>query len=91
MCSPFIVIPPSKQRSAPRICTRDLGRSRFWRGALKPRAAGAVLLAEVYPSEKYRGESEKYRGEKVRKYNRIFVRVKPFSSVFIDFRTLSRA
>jgi hypothetical protein len=29
-----------------------------------PRAAGAVLPAEVYPSEKY-------RGEKVRKYNRI--------------------
>src|SRR6202171_4631439 len=29
-----------------------------------PRAAGEILLAEVYPSEKY-------RGEKVRKYNRI--------------------
>jgi hypothetical protein len=27
-----------------------------WRGALKPRAAGEILLAEVYPSEKYRGE-----------------------------------
>src|SRR5690349_15120709 len=34
------------------------------RDALKPRAAGAVLAAEVYPSERY-------RGEKVRKYNRI--------------------
>ena len=34
---------------------RDLGRSAEWRDALKPRAAGAVLLlAEVYPSEKYR-------------------------------------
>src|SRR6185503_12825915 len=27
MCSPFIVIPPSKQRSAVGDCTRDLGRS----------------------------------------------------------------
>jgi hypothetical protein len=48
------------------------------RGALKPRAAGAVLLAEVYPSEKY-------RGEKVRKYNRIFVLAKAFSRLSPSF------
>ena len=57
---------PFKQK----ICSRGLHTRpralRFWRGALIPRAAGAVLLAEVYPSEKY-------RGEKVRKYNRIYL------------------
>src|SRR6476469_2976327 len=66
MCSPFIVIPPSKQRSAERDLHTRPRALRFWRGALKPRAAGAILLAEVYPSEKY-------RGEKVRKYNRIYL------------------
>jgi len=44
-------------------------------GALKPRAAGEILLAEVYPSEKY-------RCEKVRKYNRIILA--PYS-IFVVF------
>src|SRR5689334_965276 len=64
MCSPFIVVPPSKQRSAVGGLHTRPRAFRLRRDALKPRAAGAVLLAEVYPSERY-------RGEKVRKYNRI--------------------
>src|SRR5688500_11522826 len=72
---------PFKQK----ICSRGLHTRpralRFWRGALIPRAAGAVLLAEVYPSEKY-------RGEKVRKYNPILMRVKTLSSLFDAFSPL---
>ena len=43
-----------------------------------PRAAGAVLPAEVYPSEKY-------RGEKVRKYNRKSTVFKSLFAVFPRF------
>src|SRR6185312_7073036 len=67
MCSPFTSIPPSKQKSARSGTVCATSGVPLWRDALKPRAAGAVLLlAEVYPSEKY-------RGEKVRKYNRIIL------------------
>jgi hypothetical protein len=40
-----------------------------------PRAAGAVLLAEVYPSEKY-------RGEKVSKYNCIYLALEIIFKLF---------
>jgi hypothetical protein len=74
MCSPFIVIPlPSKDPQSG-TARATSGAPQDLRGALKPRAAGAVLLAEVYPSEKY-------RGEKVRKYNPILLLMKAFSSV----------
>src|SRR5258706_3019562 len=53
------------------------------RDALRPRAADEVLLAEVYPSEKY----QKYRREKVRKYNRIKLRqVQHFQAFSPRFR-----
>src|SRR5438270_10661890 len=64
MWSPFTSIPPSKQKSAGRDSIARPRAYRQTRHALKPRAAGEILLAEVYPSEKY-------RREKVRKYNRI--------------------
>src|SRR6476659_8454757 len=64
MCSPFTSIPPSKQKSAGEGLIARPRAFRKMRDALRQRAAGEILLAEVYPSEKY-------RGEKVRKYNRI--------------------
>jgi hypothetical protein len=51
------------------------------RDALRQRAAGEILLAEVYPSEKY-------RGEKVRKYNRIFPPAVEISSLARRFPAL---
>src|SRR5476649_356226 len=79
MCSPFTSIPLPSKSPQWRDCLARPRAFRKKRDAPRPRAAGAILLAEVYPSEKY-------RGEKVRKYNRIsratysvFMRARPFS------------
>src|SRR5450755_775598 len=79
MCSPFTSIPLPSKSPQWRDCLARPRAFRKKRDAPRPRAAGAILLAEVYPSEKY-------RGEKVRKYNRIsratysvFMRAGPFS------------
>src|SRR6202011_5807391 len=80
MCSPFTSIPPSKQKSAVEGLSRATSGVPRMRNALIQRAEGEVLLAEVYPSEKY-------RGEKVRKYNRIILAT---YSIFKRFRLNSR-